>query len=129
MKLSFFIERILWVDCIGAICTGLAMLLLRGWISEIYGISESLVTGHAMVHLLYGSYSFSLAIRKHRPMGMLLLLIFANAGWACFCFVFAAFWLANVSIFVATNLFVEGIYVGGLALVEWHRREILKADN
>lgn len=124
--ISYFIQRILWVDCIGAFLTGLLLLLFNGWLSSLYGLSPNLVIAHAFVHLIYGAYSFSLAVRKQRPMTMLLVLIFANGGWACLCFVFAAALIGNATALAIAAFVVEGLYVGGLGLVEWHRRELLQ---
>lgn len=124
--MSYFIRRILWVDCIGAILTGLAMLLLSGWLSTLYGLPVMFVVAHALVHLVYGTYSFSLAVRKRRPMALLLVLIFANAAWAVFCIVFAATLLGNASIYAVLHFIFEGIYVGSLAAIEWRRRELLQ---
>jgi len=122
---TFFIQRILWVDCIGAILTGVGLLLFSGWLSSLNGLSPTLVICHAFVHLAYGAYSFSLAVRNQRPMSLLLLLIFANAAWACFCVVFAVTLVGSAPIFGIAQFLLEGVYVGGLAIVEWNRRQIL----
>lgn len=101
------------------------MLLLNGWLSALYGLPSTFVVGHAFIHLIYGTYSFSLAVRKQRSMWMLLLLIFANAAWAVLCLAFAVTIIGNASIFAFVHFVVEGIYVGCLAVVEWNRREVL----
>lgn len=129
VSVSYFIQRILWVDCIGAILTGLIMLLLSGGLSFLYGLPVTFVVGHAFVHLVYGTYSFSLAVRKRRPMALLLVLIFANAAWAVFCIIFAVTLISNASIFAVLHFIFEGIYVGGLAAIEWNRRESLLTDG
>lgn len=126
MSASYFIRRILWVDCIGAILAGLIMLLLSGWLSVLYGLPVMFVVGHAFVHLVYGTYSFSLAVRKRRPIVLLLVLIFANAAWAGFCIVFLATLIGSVSIYAVLHFIFEGIYVGNLAAIEWRRRELLQ---
>lgn len=131
MSVSYFIQRVLWVDCIGAIVTGLTMILLSGPLSELYGLSVGFVVGHAFVHLVYGTYSFSLAARKRRPMSMLLLLIFANSAWAAVClafaiYAFAIYIIGSASVFAVSHFILEGIYVGCLAIVEWKRRVTLQ---
>jgi hypothetical protein len=126
---SYLIQRILWVDCIGAIATGVSMLILSGWLSSLSGFRREFVIGHAFVHLIYGAYSFSLAVRKRRPMWMLLVLIVANAAWGCFCLIFAGTLLGDAPVFAAAQFTLEGLYVGGLALIEWNRRELLKENN
>ncbi len=125
MSVSYFIQRILWIDCIGAFATGLAMLILSGWLSGLYGFSVPFVIGHAFVHLIYGTYSFSLAVRKRRPIPLLLLLIFANAAWACFCLVLAITITGHVSGFAVGHFILEGLYVASLAGIEWYLRKHL----
>lgn len=127
--IAYLFQRILWVDCIGAIATGLTMLAISSWLSELYVLPAELIIGHAAVHLLYGTYSFSLAVRKKRPMWMLHILIFANAAWAVLCAVFAARMVGGDSVFAAINFLFEGIYVGSLASIEWNRREKLAAGE
>lgn len=102
------------------------MLLLGGWLSSLYGLPVAFVVGHAFVHLVYGTYSFSLAVRKRRPMVLLLVLIFANAAWTVFCIVFAVVLVRNASIYAVLHFIFEGIYVGCLATIEWKRRESLR---
>ena len=123
--MGYLFRKILWVDCIGAIVTGLTMLAISGWLSGLYVLPLTYVIGHAAVHLTYGSYSFSLAVRKQRPMWMLNLLIFANAAWAVLCAVFAARLAGGDSVFAAIHFLIEGVYVGSLASIEWTRREYL----
>ena len=126
MMIAYLLKRILWVDCLGAIATGLTMLLASGWLSEFYSLPVGFVVGHAFVHLIYGSYSFSLAVRKLRPIGLLYLLIVANAAWACFCVVFAMTIIGTASVFAVLHFALEGIYVGLLAVIEWKLRELLR---
>jgi hypothetical protein len=126
---SYLIQRILWVDCIGAIATGVAIFIFSGWLSSLSGFSREFVIGHAFVHLIYGAYSLSLAVRKRRPMLMLMVLIFANAAWGCFCLIFAATLWGDAPVFAVAQFTLEGLYVGGLALIEWKRRDLLQDNN
>ncbi len=102
------------------------MLALSGWLSALYGLPATFVVGHACVHLVYGTYSFSLAVRKRRPIWMLVVLIFANATWAALCLVFAVTLIGNASVFAVLHFVLEGIYVGCLAFTEWKQREELE---
>ncbi|MBK6725568.1 MAG: hypothetical protein KBF83_09645 [Pyrinomonadaceae bacterium] len=129
MSISYLIQRILWVDCIGAIVTGLAMLLLSGWLSSLYRLSPAFVIVHAFVHLIFGTFSFSLAVRRRRPMALVLLLIFANAAWACLCIAFAITLVATFPVFATGHFALEGIYVGSLAVIEWKWREALSITD
>jgi hypothetical protein len=53
-------------------------------------------------------------------------LIFANAAWGCFCVLFALTLIENSSILAIAHFVFEGIYVGGLAIVEWSWRRTLQ---
>ncbi len=123
--MSLVSKNILWVDCVGAILTGVLLIVLSGWISPQYGLPHWFVVGHGCVHLAYGTYSLSLAIRRHRPMPLIKLLVFANATWAMVCLIFAMILLGNATLFAAAHFLLEGIYVGGLAFIEWKRRDTL----
>lgn len=125
MNISFVIRKILWIDSLGALATGLAMLFLSDWLSALYGLSAGFVIGHAFVHLTYGTYSFSLAVRKRRPMQLLLILIFANAAWGSFCLIFVITITGSASDFAVGHFVLEGLYVGTLAVIEWNQREAL----
>lgn len=123
--IAFLLQRILWVDCLAALVTGTLIILLSGWLSSLYGLSVTLVIGHGLVHLVYGAYSFSLAVRKSRPLALILLLVFGNAAWAVLCFVFAAILSGSASIVAVGHFIFEGLFVGGLAAIEWTQRRRL----
>lgn len=123
--MSFVFKNILWVDCVGAILTGTLLMILSGWIATLYGLQQWFVISHAFVHLAYGTFSLSLSVRKIRPIRLIKLLVSANGAWALICFFLAVFFMGNVSIFAVAHFFLEGMYVGGLALIEWNRREEL----
>lgn len=56
---------------------------------------------------------------------MLVVLIFANATWAFLCLAFAMTIAGSGSIFSVQHFVLEGIYVGGLAAIEWtHRKKL-----
>jgi hypothetical protein len=75
--------------------------------------------------LAYGTYSGALARRARRPRPLLVVLVAANATWAVLCGA-AALWLAGpASAYGVAHLAGEGVFVGGLAALEWRRREQL----
>ena len=121
------VQRILWIDCIGAFFTGVLLLILSGWIAPLYGLPQWFVIGHAFVHLAFGTYSLSLAVRTIRPMPLIKLLVFANAAWAFVCFILAFLLAGNATVFAVVHFALEGLYVGGLAFIEWKWREKLVA--
>lgn len=123
--MSFIAKHILWVDCIGAILTGILLAALSGYIAPIYSLPQSWVIAHACVHLAYGAFSLSLAVRRTRPLVLISTLAIANASWAVLCIIFAARMVEGDSVLAAANFLIEGIYVGSLGFIEWNRREQL----
>jgi hypothetical protein len=124
-------KKLLWIDCTAAALAGVAMLLLADWLSRLYAVPREVVVGNAAVNLLYGAYSFSLAVRRQRPRALILLLIGANAGWGVVCLTGAAVAAAAAlaSPFGVAHLIGEGLFVGGLAVQEWVNRDrLLTAD-
>lgn len=118
-------RNILWVDCLGAIATGILLAALSGYIAPLYSLPQSWVIGHAVVHLAYGSFSLSLAVRRTRPVGLIKTLAVANAAWAVLCIFFAARLVGGDSVLAAAHFIVEGAYVGALGFIEWDRRDAL----
>ena len=123
--MPFISKHILWVDCIGAIATGILLAALSGYIAPLYSLPQSWVIGHACVHLAYGSFSFSLAVRLTRPLVLIKILAIANAAWAFLCVVFAARMVGGDSVLAAAHFIFEGMYVGALGFIEWNRRDAL----
>ena len=76
---------LLWVDCTGAAVVGVAVILLSGWLSELEGLPRNVILFTGVVNLLYGSFSFSLAVRKRRPMRWIKALVWANLAWTPVC--------------------------------------------
>lgn len=123
--MPFIAKHILWVDCLGAILTGILLAALSGYIAPIYSLPQSWVIAHAFVHLAYGAFSLSLAVRRTRPLVLISTLAIANAAWAVLCIIFAARMVEGDSVLAAAHFLIEGIYVGTLGFIEWNRREAL----
>lgn len=118
-------RKLLWVDCIAAAAAGAAVLAFSGWLSRLYGLPRGLLLLIGAVNLLYACYSFSLAVRARRPRHLLNVLIFANGAWAAVCLGLAvAFWRPATP-FGLAQLIGEAVFVGGLAGLEWSRRDQL----
>lgn len=127
--MPFIAKHILWVDCLGAILTGILLAALSGYIAPIYSLPQSWVIAHAGVHLAYGAFSLSLAVRRTRPLVLISTLAIANASWAVLCIIFAARMVEGDSVLAAAHFLIEGIYVGSLGFIEWNRREVLAKDE
>lgn len=119
-------RRLLWVDCSAGAIVGVTVLLLSEWLSALYGLPRGLLLVTGAANLLYASYSFSLARQPVRPMRWIVLLVAANAAWAVVCIVLAVVYGPAATVFGVGHLVGEGLFVGGLAALEWRHREQLR---
>lgn len=118
-------KNLLWVDCLGALLAGVLMLALSSWLAGFYGLPWDFFIAITVANLAYGAYSLTLALRKSRPLALIVLLAAANVAWGVFCFAAAIHLAATASPFGLAHLVLEGLYVGGLGLLEWSRRHQL----
>lgn len=119
-------RHLLWVDGSAGLFVGAVVLLLCGWLSELYGLPYKLLFFIGVANVLYGSYSTSLAVRSVRPANLILLLVVANLTWAIGCMILAFTNGESVSLFGLAHLVGEGLFVGCLACLEWRWRELLR---
>jgi len=120
-----FPNSLLWIDSRAGLLVGATVLAFStGW-SRLYGLPHALVVTMGIANVVYGMYSFLLARRAERPRTALLLLIGANATWAVMCFALALHFAASASALGTGVLLFEGVFVGGLAALEWRHRETL----
>jgi hypothetical protein len=98
------------------------MLSLSAWLSQLYGLPRGLLVAMGVANLGYGAFSFSLARRARRPRSLIVLLVVANATWAGLCGLAAVRFAGPASAFGLAHLVGEGLFVGGLAGLEWRQR-------
>lgn len=121
-------KSLLWIDCTGGLTVGAFVLAFANWLSTLYALPLTLVYVMGAANLAYGTFSLSLARRAVRPRSLLLLLVAANLTWAVLCGVAAAVFAAEASAFGLAQLLLEGVFVGGLGLLEWkHLDDLLTA--
>lgn len=118
--------KLLWIDCGAAFAGGIVVLALAGWLSRLYALPHGLIVTMGGVNLAYGAFSFSLARRARRPPTLIALLVAANATWAVLCGLAALRFAGSASGFGLAHFIGEGIFVGGLAVLEWSQRERLR---
>ncbi|MBL8822109.1 MAG: hypothetical protein JNJ77_05935 [Planctomycetia bacterium] len=118
-------KNLLWIDCIAGGLVGSLTLIFSIWLSQLYGLPRELLIVFGLANLLYGCYSFWLAMRQRRPMNLIILLVIANAVWAVICFILAVNYATTATVFGQIQLVGEGIFVGGLAWLEWKQRTML----
>jgi len=102
-----------------------AMFSLSGWLSQLHELPQSFLVGIGLMNIIYGTFSFSVAIRSKRPKSLIVKLVIANTVWAGFCVIAAVVLVDTASLFGLAHLVGEGIIVGGLAVLEWDQREQL----
>lgn len=119
-------KRLLWIDCIAGATVGVFVLLLSGWLSDLYQMPRGFVIFNGIVSLLYGSYSASLAFRHKRPLTQIRFLALANMAWAVLCIAFVTYFWTTASFFGLAHLLAEVIFVGGLGRLEWRWQEELQ---
>lgn len=119
-------KNLLWIDCVGGLAAGLAVLALSGWVSRLYGLPQSVVLFICGANLAYGSFSLTLALRLlPRSEGFIKFLAGANMFWPLVCAFLTATNFGTASIFGLGHLIGEAFYVGGLGWVEWKYRRLL----
>ena len=119
-------RKLLWIDGLAGLTVGAVVLAASGWLSERYGLPRSLLLFTGVANVAYGSYSTSLARRSVRPRRLIWFLIFANLAWAVVCFILAIVYRETATFFGLAHLVGEGLFVGGLACLEWRWRELLR---
>jgi len=124
-----FPNSLLWIDSRAGLMVGATVLAFSGWWSRLYGLPHALVLGMGIANVVYGTYSFLLERRVARPRTAILLLIGANAAWAVVCFALAFHFAASATVLGVGVLVFEGVFVGGLAALEWWHRETLARSH
>ena len=119
------VPKLLWIDCLGGLIAGAIVLALAGWLAPLEGLPREVLVFTGAMNLLYGSYSLSLVLRQRRSRAAVYALIAANAVWLPVCLILAAVFWETATVFGLLHLMGEGVYVGGLAAVEWRQRERL----
>lgn len=118
-------RKLLWIDGFAGLTAGIVVLSLAGPLSQWYRLPNDLMLLTGVVNVAYGCYSLPLARRARRPMALILLLVFGNLFWAMLCFRWAYLFWPDASLFGRIHLVGEGLFVAGLALVEWRMRQSL----
>lgn len=103
------------------------MGLFSVWLREFFGMTEGLFFTIAAANLIYGLFSLSLTLRRHRPPVLIATLAAANAAWGVLCLGALPFLIGRVSIFGAAHVLAEGLFVLWLARMEWRHRHLLES--
>ena len=118
-------QHLLWIDSGAGLLAGVGVLALSTWLTDLYALPRPLIVGMGVANLAYGTCSGALARRAHRPYALIRLLVAANATWAALCVLAAVRFAGTASGLGLAHLIVEGVFVGGLAALEWRARRRL----
>ncbi len=118
-------RSLIWIDGAAGGTAGVLVLLAREWMSDLYKLPLDHLILMGVANLAYAFYSLSLARRVMRPLVYIRVLIIANVTWACLCLSWAAMYVETASVFGLAHLVGEGLFVGGLARLEWRWRYYL----
>lgn len=118
-------RHLLWIDCTAGLLVGILVLLLDDLLSRWYGLPQGLIFFLGLMNIAYGTYSLSLALRKKRPMSLIRVLAIGNMVWTMVCVGLVLSFLNVASPVGLALLLGEGIFVGGLGLIEWRSRHLL----
>jgi len=119
-------RRLLWIDCIGAAVAGVTVIAVSGWLSRMEGIPQAVLLFTGAVNLLYGAFSFSLAVRAERPLVLIRLLVAANLTWSLVCLGLLVRFAESATPIAFVHFVGEAVYVGGLGVLEWRNRDLLR---
>lgn len=115
-------RTVLWIDAGAACVAGIGMLASHEWLAALHAFPLALVGFIGSCNLAYASYSGTLAALATRgtpPSRRAIdLLVAANLTWTAACVAIVVTTRQTASTFGLTHVALEGVFVGGLAVVE-----------
>lgn len=120
-------RHLLWIDCIAATLAGVLVLSLTDAIARLYAMPADWLRLIGLVNLLYACLSGTLALRRRRPLSLIVMLSFANGAWSMICVGIAVAMAGTATSFGIAHLLGEAVFVGSLAVLEWRWRARLIA--
>ncbi len=115
-------QKILWVDCLGALIVGVIVLIICRPLSRWDGLPVATIVAIGVANLVYGTYSLYVTTRDPRPLGLVAILALANMAWLLVCIAIIALNWERITLFGLVHVFGEGVYVAGLGYSEWKLR-------
>lgn len=122
-------RNLLWVDGLAGAVVGMVMLLAGDWLSAWFQLPRELLAFMGWMNLVYATYSLTLAVLKQRAKFLILLLIAANLAWSVICLRWVVIFAGTASPLGMAYLLGEGLFVAGLAGLEWRWREQLLSTD
>ena len=122
---SIWVQRILWIDGIAALSAGVVALVFGRFLADLYALPRELITFVGVVNVAYSAYGLALATQRRRRTIAIIGLASANGVWACVCLGLAIRFRSEASALGLAIILFEGVFVAGLAMLEWRNRHAL----
>ena len=122
-------DRILWIDCIGALLVGAVVFFAFEALAALERLPVSVVLSMSAVNLVYGAYSLFVTTRSPRPALLVKVLAIANMFWLVICVAIAITYRNQVSGLGLLHVLGEGVYVACLGAFEWSMVSELSSDE
>ena len=118
-------RTLLWIDGSAGALVGISMLVLAPWLQGLFQLPSNIYYLIAAANVIYGCYSLTLSALPRRPKALILLLVGANATWSVVCIYLLSQLFGQAGWLGLGHIFLEGLFVAGLAALEWRWREEL----
>jgi hypothetical protein len=118
IKNNSILKQILWADTTLGATTAIIGLIFTTILSDLLGLSTSLIKTVCIITFIYAVVAFMLANQKIISIPLLRLLVYANWGWTIISTMLLVFHIAHATIFGIVFLILQIIVVGILAYLE-----------
>ena len=120
-----WVSRIFWIDGLAALSAGAFVLVLRGFLAELYALPLALITSIGLVNVGYSAFGLTLAVKKRRRAALIAGLAAANYSWGFVCLSFVIRFASAAHPLGFAHILFEATFVAALATVEWKNRRAL----
>jgi hypothetical protein len=119
-------RKLLWVDAIAALLSGIGVFILLSFLSRFLNLPEYLLAIMSKVSILYSCFSFYLAIQRSNSKNILTFLVVGNSIYAFACIVIMLFFYNTANVLGVLYLMLESLFVAMLAFFEWRQIKLIK---
>jgi hypothetical protein len=119
------IRKILWIDGLGALIAGIAVLSTRGILSGPFGLPERILLIQSVITIIYGTYSTTLAKNKIYSKKPIRVLAIANLMYVAFCMLLFMNNYYSTTVLGKVYFIAEAMYICGLAILEFRQLKYL----
>ncbi len=120
------IRNLLWIDGMAALVAGLAVLCLRGSLSELFQLPEQILFVQAIITLIYACYSTTLAKNKIYSRKLTRILAIANFSYVVFCLGLFINTFDETTVLGKVYFIMEALFISTLAKLESRQVKYLK---